>query len=337
MCRWTDEWGYDTEVCYPTSVACPVTCPEDEQRCYITDYGSNGCPGVYRETCIKADQVCPCGTHWQQCHDPHWDYHYCYPLVDYCSNSSMRCPVYCTDEEDYCYSPSYDANGGWSSTVETCVPKGTKCQCTGQNSCSCDFNEWGYTWTECLPIEGGYCPPTCAHGEVSCPGVDDYKPDGSWLGWSSPTTKCAASLDSCPCGTEAKACPGSAMRCIFKDEECPVACGDKQKKCWIVDFTQSEEYISDREICIGEDEKCPCGQNTQRCPGSDTCLLPTEASLACPCEESKKQRNVVDYTSSAVKHARSVHQQGCKMPVRREFLDMPGPEQRGGQHLSPEV
>ena len=93
MCRWTDEWGYDTEVCYPTSVACPVTCPEDEQRCYITDYGSNGCPGVYRETCIKADQVCPCGTHWQQCHDPHWDYHYCYPLVDYCSNSSMRCPV----------------------------------------------------------------------------------------------------------------------------------------------------------------------------------------------------------------------------------------------------
>ena len=127
------------------------------------------------------------------------------------------------------------------------------------------------------------------------------------------------------------------MRCIFKDEECPVACGDKQKKCWIVDFTQSEEYISDREICIGEDEKCPCGQNTQRCPGSDTCLLPTEASLACPCEESKKQRNVVDYTSSAVKHARSVHQQGCKMPVRREFLDMPGPEQRGGQHLSPEV
>jgi len=327
MCRWTDEWGYENEVCYPTSVACPVTCKEDEQRCYITDYESNGYPGVYRETCVKADQVCPCGSHSQQCHDPHWDYHYCYPLVDYWSNSSMRCPVYCTDEEDYCYSPSYDANGGWLSTVETCVPKGTKCQCTGQNSFSCDFNEWGYSWTECLPIEGGYCPPTCADGEVSCPGVDDYMPDGSWLGFSNPTTKCAADLDSCPCGTEAKACPGSSMRCIFKDEECPVVCGDKQKKCWITDFTQSGEYISDREICVGEAETCPCGQGTQRCPGEDICLLASEASLFCPCTESEKQCNVVDYTSSGKQTNTSVQciNKGAKCPCGANSLVCPDP------------
>ena len=27
---------YENEVCYPSSVTCPVTCKEDEQRCYIT-------------------------------------------------------------------------------------------------------------------------------------------------------------------------------------------------------------------------------------------------------------------------------------------------------------
>eukprot|EP00439_Symbiodinium_sp_Y106_P021792 s937_g2.t1 len=207
------------------------------------------------------------------------------------------------------------------------VPKGTKCQCTGQNSFSCDFNEWGYSWTECLPIEGGYCPPTCADGEVSCPGVDDYMPDGSWLGFSSPTTKCAANLDSCPCGTEAKACPGSSMRCIFKDEECPVVCGDKQKKCWITDFTQSGEYISDREICVAEDETCPCGQNTQRCPGEDICLLASEASLVCPCAESEKQCNVVDYTSSGKQTNTSVQciNKGAKCPCGANSLVCPDP------------
>lgn len=117
------------------------------------------------------------------------------------------------------------------------------------------------------------------------------------------------------------------MRCIFKDEECPVVCGDKQKKCWIVDFTLSEEYISDREICVGEDEKCPCGQNTQRCPGSDTCLLPTEASLVCPCEESEKQCNVVDYTSSGKQSNTSVQciNKGAKCPCGTNSLVCPDP------------
>ncbi|OLP80952.1 hypothetical protein AK812_SmicGene38573 [Symbiodinium microadriaticum] len=211
-------------------------------------------------------------------------------------------------------------------TLVILVPKGTKCQCTGQNSFSCDFNEWGYSWTECLPIEGGYCPPTCADGEVSCPGVDDYMP--------------------------AKACPGSSMRCIFKDEECPVVCGDKQKKCWITaplprpivksntlslpnlknwvpatDFTQSGEYISDREICVGEAETCPCGQGTQRCPGEDICLLASEASLFCPCTESEKQCNVVDYTSSGKQTNTSVQciNKGAKCPCGANSLVCPDP------------
>ena len=36
---------YENEVCYPSSVACPATCKEDEQRCYITATwaASEGC------------------------------------------------------------------------------------------------------------------------------------------------------------------------------------------------------------------------------------------------------------------------------------------------------
>ncbi|CAE7438439.1 unnamed protein product, partial [Symbiodinium natans] len=72
MCRWTDEWGYDNEVCYPTAETCPVSCKSTEQRCYILDYATNGFPGAFRETCVSATAVCPCGTNAQQCHDPHW-------------------------------------------------------------------------------------------------------------------------------------------------------------------------------------------------------------------------------------------------------------------------
>lgn len=213
----------------------------------------------------------------------------------------MRCPVYCTDEQDYCYSPSYDASGNWLSTEETCVAKGTQCQCSGQNSFACDFNEFGYSWRECLPLEGGFCPQTCAEGEVSCPSVEDYMPDGTWLGFSDPSASCAASLDDCPCGKEAKVCPGSTMRCIFKDEDCPVTCAADQKKCYLTDYTTGEEFISDREVCVSTNADCPCGKNTQRCPGSDACLLASQAAIVCPCGESEKQCDVLDYTTSGKK------------------------------------
>eukprot|EP00439_Symbiodinium_sp_Y106_P010195 s248_g1.t1 len=309
MCR------YDNEVCFPTAESCPVSCKSDEQRCYILDYGTNGFPGAFRETCVSATAVCPCGTNAQQCHDPHWDFHYCYPLVDYWTNSTMRCPVYCTDNEDTCYSPSFDASGNWVSTEESCVAKGTQCSCTGQNSFACDFNEWGYSWRECLPLTGGFCPASCAEGQ-------DYKPDGSWVGFSDPSTQCAANLDSCPCGKEAKVCPGSSIRCIFKDEDCPVVCAAEQKKCYITDYTSSETFISDREVCVASNATCPCGKNTQRCPGSDACLLASKANIVCPCAESQKQCDVLDYTTTGQKSNVTTQcvNQGVKCPCGKNTL-----------------
>ena len=144
---------------------------------------------------------------------------------DYWTSCIMTGPVSCTDEEDYCYSDSYVALGNWLSSETTGVPKGTQRQCTGLNSFARDRNEWSYRWRECQPIDRGLCPGACVSVEVSGPAVEDYVPNGAWIGFSDPSTACATILDSCPCGKEAKVCPGSAMRCIFKDEDCPVNCG----------------------------------------------------------------------------------------------------------------
>ena len=34
MCRWTDEFGLDNEVCFPSAESCPVTCKSNEQVCF---------------------------------------------------------------------------------------------------------------------------------------------------------------------------------------------------------------------------------------------------------------------------------------------------------------
>ena len=33
------------------------------------------------------------------------------------TNEPMKCPVYCTDKQDYCYIPSFDTKGNWISTT----------------------------------------------------------------------------------------------------------------------------------------------------------------------------------------------------------------------------
>ena len=49
-----------------------------------------------------------------------------------------------------------------------------------------------------------------------------------------------------------------------------------------------------------EDETCPCGQNTQRCPGEDICLLASEAGVAhdtmWTCDAAYSPRMQVDST-----------------------------------------
>eukprot|EP00913_Durusdinium_trenchii_P035061 g32798.t1 len=89
---------------------------------------------------------------------------------------------------------------------------------------------WG-SWTECLPTSGpnSYCPSDCPTGEVACDLVEDYLPNGTSLGFVTPSVKCATSHENCPCGKEAERCPNTG--CIFKDEGCPVTCGANEKKC----------------------------------------------------------------------------------------------------------
>ena len=58
-----------------------------------------------------------------------------------------------------------------------------------------------------------------AKGEVACDLVEDFLPNGTALGLSQPSVKCAASLDKCPCrGTQGPRYPAklpglSAISC----------------------------------------------------------------------------------------------------------------------------
>ncbi|CAJ1429530.1 unnamed protein product [Effrenium voratum] len=207
----------------------------------------------------------------------------------------MRCPVWCTAQQEYCYVDSYDAKGNWLSVEETCVNPGETCDCTkGQNAFSCTMTDGVSTWSECLPINGGYCPPSCAANEVPCFEVENFRPNGTSIGFTEPPKPCAADYESCSCGREAKNCGGW---CIFKEDNCPVFCEVGKKKCFIDDYDTSGNYLGDREVCVAEDQVCPCGKNTLRCPGDDMCLRKSEADLVCPCSESQKQCTVRDYTA----------------------------------------
>ncbi|CAE7034080.1 unnamed protein product [Symbiodinium sp. CCMP2456] len=162
---------------------------------------------------------------------------------------------------------------------------------------SLDFTDsWG-TWSECLPLAGGFCPSTCPADEVPCPQVEDFMPDGTYLGLASPSKKCAASLVECPCGKQAERCPGAAG-CISKSEGCPITCKAAEKKCYLTDFTDGGDFISDREVCVAADALCPCGKNTVKCPGEDVCLPKDVADVICPCKESQTTCSVVDFSTT---------------------------------------
>lgn len=88
------------------------------------------------------------------------------------------------------------------------------------------------------------------------------------------------------------------MGCIFKDELCPVTCKANEKKCFVYDFAENEDFLGEREVCVGEDAKCPCGKNTRRCPGENLCLPTSQTQVLCPCLESQKQCDVRDFTAA---------------------------------------
>jgi len=295
MCKWTNDFGDKEEVCYAEVEPCPESCAAGERRCYLTDYNASGFPVKYYERCAPEGQSCPCGTNTQECLDPVFGESFCYPVVDFWLNEPMQCPVFCSEQQDYCYIPSFDAKGEWLTTTEECVPKGQACDCSrGTNAFSCTWKDelWG-SWTECLPTQNGYCPTDCPEGEVACDLVEDFLPNGTALGLSQPSVKCAASLDKCPCGKESKRCPRQG--CVPKDEGCAAECGPNQKKCFITDYKQDGSEQSDDEICVGENAICPCGNNTVKCANSNLCLPAAEKQLVCPCKASERNCPVTDF------------------------------------------
>ncbi|CAE7763068.1 PRY3 [Symbiodinium sp. CCMP2592] len=247
------------------------------------DYSVSGAIQGTREECLNADVACPCGQNAMTCGAGQESY--CLPRL-----GLSRCPLVCPDGEEPCYRPSFDAQGNRLPAEETCVPIATGCGC-GQGSFPCST---GQGEPECLPV-GGYCP-ACAPGEIECPIVQNFFPDGMEDRMVPPSRQCAASLLDCPCGRGATMC-AALNRCIFKGAAC---CAVDEKTCVVVDYTPDGNFTGSREICWASTAPCPCGANTQRCPGAELCLPALQKAAVCPCEQWQKACEITDYSTAGV-------------------------------------
>ncbi|CAE7341991.1 PRY3 [Symbiodinium natans] len=284
VCNWTDASGRQQQECLPAADSCPLVCVGNK-TCVIVDYNLGGEIGAVREECqSSSDEDCPCGSNAISCIDVGKD--------SYCLPRPGRCPVVCGEDEEPCYRPGYDAEGNHLPPEETCVRKGLTCGC-GQNSFACDTDG---NLTQCLPIIGGYCPQ-CLAGEVECPHVLNFQPNGTQVeGWVEPIRNCASSLLDCPCGREAQMCD-SLGRCIFKGAAC---CMYDQKLCVLTDYMPDGHLTGYREICWLLTEPCPCGANTHRCPGTEVCLPESIKEAICPCDPWQKTCELTEYSETGV-------------------------------------
>eukprot|EP00931_Biecheleriopsis_adriatica_P021932 TRINITY_DN1420_c0_g2_i1.p1 TRINITY_DN1420_c0_g2~~TRINITY_DN1420_c0_g2_i1.p1 ORF type:complete len:2017 (+),score=244.24 TRINITY_DN1420_c0_g2_i1:59-6109(+) len=297
MCKWYDEyWGEDIEECYAASWACPVSCAANHSVCYQTEYNASGYPLTYLEKCVAKGQTCPCGSNSQTCFDPSWGESFCYPLWDFWADRKLECPVFCSASQDYCYVPSFDANGDQIDTAEFCVPSGGRCDCSrGQNAFECNFTDPtdpSFVFSTCLAV-GSYCPASCAANQTVCSQVEDFLPNGTSLGFVSPRKACGKDAADCGCGKEAVMC--GELGCFSKDEGCPITCQANERKCFLEDFSKNGSRISDREVCIASNQTCPCGKNTVKCPGQNVCVTQQELTTVCPCKAVEEECLVQDY------------------------------------------
>ncbi|CAE8635218.1 unnamed protein product, partial [Polarella glacialis] len=299
LCKFTDENGLSEDYCLPSSVdgnelTCPVTCKSDEQTCYQANYNSTGSHLGFLQTCAAASATCPCGTETLHCRAGTGD-SYCMPNYDLELQQPMVCPVVCDyATEDLCTIPSFDSQGGLASVRDKCVPKGGTCDCKlGTNAQSCNMTTLFGEWTECIPRVGAYCPVKCASGEVSCPLLEDFLPNGTWKGSRQPSVTCAANSSACSCGLEAKQCvlQGGIVWCQPKSMQCPVTCSAAgQKKCYLTDYSGSGDAVDEKA-------SCPCGKNAAKCPGTEICLTAVARTAVCPCAANEDFCWVKDYTS----------------------------------------
>jgi len=215
------------------------------------------------------------------------------PRRDFWAGRDQSCPVYCTEQQDYCFAPSFGANGNLLSMGESCVPKGGACDCSkGQNAVSCNVSGF----VECISRKD-YCPMACGSGQVTCPALEDFNADGHFLGTRPPSVACVANYSSCECGMQAKKCTeGDFSWCIPRKLQCPVTCRDDQNVCFLDDFDANGRWLSDRQVCAAKNATCPCGRNAGTCPDDpNMCHPTTDLKFVCTCTAAERECPVVDF------------------------------------------
>eukprot|EP00928_Gymnodinium_smaydae_P001875 TRINITY_DN10671_c0_g1_i1.p1 TRINITY_DN10671_c0_g1~~TRINITY_DN10671_c0_g1_i1.p1 ORF type:complete len:882 (-),score=142.26 TRINITY_DN10671_c0_g1_i1:390-2969(-) len=251
----TDEMG---EYCLPKSFgACPVSCTEEQEYCFVDSYDSLGEWSGTEETCVAPGASCDCskGTNSKSC-----------TFSDPVSNESWTecifkdeyCPVSCAAGQVQCPEVvEFNAGGEFVKVLaptKACVSKLSECAC-GKEAQRC--TEGDFSW--CQPKLLG-CPVTCKKGFKECY-VDNFNETG-YFKYSQ--AKCVKEKDPCPCGKNAKKCPDGM--CFPKTEACD--CKSTEKSCSIADYAKDGTVSGFRSICVAKTASCPCGKHTKRCKGT---------------------------------------------------------------------
>ncbi|CAE7466799.1 flaEY [Symbiodinium natans] len=317
-CTWTDNSGRQRQQCVWEGDDCPCT----SKQCVKVDYNSSGSIRNVTKDCVANGDQSPCGDNAITCPTPGQD-DTCLPP------SAGRCPLNCPEGEEICYRVGFNNMGHpLLPPQEVCVPQGSKCGC-GQNSFECNAGE-------CLPLVGGYCP-NCPAGEVQCPDVVNFRPDGTEESSVPPTPSCASSAELCPCGQSAKWCK-SRERCVFQGEAC---CEDHEKLCTLTDYTEDGNVTGSQSICWprGEEYKCPCGGHAVWCPSANQCVPEFAKKQTCPCNAWQKMCYVTDYTETGVTSGTAPacvdREQDC--PCGQNSLTCPDPRDPTRMECPPRV
>eukprot|EP00929_Paragymnodinium_shiwhaense_P001669 TRINITY_DN101906_c0_g1_i1.p1 TRINITY_DN101906_c0_g1~~TRINITY_DN101906_c0_g1_i1.p1 ORF type:complete len:1191 (-),score=305.33 TRINITY_DN101906_c0_g1_i1:147-3632(-) len=304
----TVSWfGMNETFCQAASIdgfdnPCPVSCDEDEEICFTMNYDASGFVTGFTEKCVAPGASCGCGTNSRTCKDE-WG-SYCIPKVDSDTRLPLTCPIVCDESVNtFCVIPSFTGSGEFTSFKEECVSGVDQtCDCSkGTNTKSCTFTFFGESWTECIP-KSEYCPIACTGDNVSCPEVLNFAGDGSVLSLAAPKADkaCAADYDKCPCGKGAKKCVDQEYGyswCQPTKFPCPVYCKQGEKACWVQNYnTTTGVLLNEQERCVKQNDPCPCGKGSKRCPATGECIAEVDMSIICPCKASEKQCMIEDFS-----------------------------------------
>lgn len=302
FCNWTDSSGYQNMMCMPKTVngvveSCPVSCTSTQQPCYLVDYSTvNGTYIGSRQTCVDLNATCGCGAGSQLCGPDDNGNMMCMPKMTLDATGTavpQTCPVYCnSNTQDTCNVPNFDISDPQNPVIlsidTSCVPTGTPCNCKkGKNAKACTFSVDGVSYTDCIPTNA-YCPAACPAGQVACPMVTNYNPDGTHASTVQPNSGCAASATACGCGLQAQMCTFKGeVFCYPSAQQCPMDCADGQELCTKVDYDVLGNATKTTNVCVNASNPCPCGLNSDVCPGQGVCVSKASMATICPCTASQ--------------------------------------------------